>query len=236
MNVLVVHAHPEPKSFNTAMLHAAVEELTILGNSVQVSDLYEMQFNAVASKEDFQARTDPDYCVYALEQRHAVQRCTLAPDIQRELDKLLWCDLLVLVFPLFWCSTPAIMKGWIDRVLVSGKTYGGKRFYDRGGLAGKKALVCTSLSGQEHMFAADGVHGPILDMLRPLLQGTLAYVGMQVLEPFIAWHVPYISHGERLKALEAWRSRLQNLSQAKVLKSPSLEDFDVDLVPLTRSA
>jgi NAD(P)H dehydrogenase (quinone) len=232
MKILVVHAHPEPKSFNTAMCHAAVEELTLLGHSVQVSDLYAMEFNAVASRHDFHARAGADYCVYALEQRHAVQHGTLAPDIQAELDKLLWCDLLVLVFPMFWFSTPAIMKGWIDRVLVSGKVYGGKRFYEKGGLAGKQALVCTSLGGQQHMFDADGVHGPILDMLKPLLQGTLAYVGMQVLEPFIAWHVPYISHEERLKILEAWRTRLQDLGHAAVLRTPSLDDFDSRLVPL----
>ena len=234
MKILIVHAHPEPRSFNTAMYQAAVEELTLLGHSVQVSELYAMGFNAVASKDDFQSRTDDEYCVYALEQRHAVERSTLAPDIQIELEKLLWCDLLVLVFPLFWFSTPAIMKGWIDRVLVSGKVYGGKRFYDRGGLAGKQALVCASLGGQEHMFDADGVHGPILDMLKPLLQGTLAYIGMQVLEPFIAWHVPYISHEERLKILDAWRSRLKNLNHSAVLKTPSLDNFDSGLVPLRK--
>ena len=69
------------------------------------------------------------------------------------------------------------MKGWIDRVLVSGKVYGGKRFYSQGGLKGKRALVSLTLGGQEHMFAADGVHGPMKDMLKHLLQGTLAYTG-----------------------------------------------------------
>lgn len=60
--------------------------------------------------------------------------------MRAELDKLLACDLLVLSFPVFWFSVPAILKGWIDRVLVSGSVYGGMRFYDRGGFKGKRAV------------------------------------------------------------------------------------------------
>jgi NAD(P)H dehydrogenase (quinone) len=39
---------------------------------------------------------------------------------------------------MYWTSVPAILKGWIDRVFVSGIFYGGKRFYNRGGMVGKK--------------------------------------------------------------------------------------------------
>ncbi|MDM0085458.1 NAD(P)H-dependent oxidoreductase [Variovorax sp. J31P179] len=137
-----------------------------------------MKFNPVASAEDFGLRADPDYCTYALEQRHGLQTGTIARDIQAELEKLLWCDLLILNFLLFWFSTPAILKGWIDRVLVSGTVYGGKRFYDHGGLSGKRALVSVTLGGQEHMFGERGIHGPFKGMLRHLLQGTLAYTGL----------------------------------------------------------
>lgn len=220
MKALIVHAHPEPRSFSTALMSTAVEELRHQGHEVQVSDLYAMGFNPVASSADFNQRANPDYCVYALEQRHGVDTGTLAADIQAELDKLLWCDLLILNFPLFWCSTPAIMKGWIDRVLVSGKVYGGKRFYSQGGLKGKRALVSLTLGGQEHMFAADGVHGPMKDMLKHLLQGTLAYTGMDVLPPFIGWHIPYITHDARRTYLESWRTRLQSLEEEAALAYP----------------
>lgn len=220
MKALIVHAHPEPRSFSTALMSTAVEELRHQGHEVQVSDLYAMGFNPVASSADFNQRANPDYCVYALEQRHGVDTGTLAADIQAELNKLLWCDLLILNFPLFWCSTPAIMKGWIDRVLVSGKVYGGKRFYSQGGLKGKRALVSLALGGQEHMFAADGVHGPMKDMLKHLLQGTLAYTGMDVLPPFIGWHIPYITQDARRTYLESWRTRLQSLEEEAALAYP----------------
>ncbi|CAM5476969.1 NAD(P)H-dependent oxidoreductase [Eoetvoesiella caeni] len=229
MKVLIVHAHPEPKSFSAALKSTAVEELELQGHQVQVSDLYAMQFNPVASTADFASRSNPNYCVYALEQRHGVESGTIAHDIQAELDKLLWCDLLILNFPIFWFSTPAILKGWIDRVLVSGMVYGGKRFYDRGGLKGKRALVCLTLGGQEHMFGVESIHGPLDIMLRPLLRGTLAYTGMGVLEPFVGWHIPYISQESRLQVLESWRTRLQTLDDEPTLSFPSLDDFDESL-------
>ncbi|MHB9841841.1 NAD(P)H-dependent oxidoreductase [Paraburkholderia terrae] len=230
MKVLIIHAHPEPNSFCAALKSAAEEEFRNDGHEVRVSDLYAMRFNPVASSADFSDRVNPDYCVYALEQRHAVNTGTLSEDVQVELDKLLWCDLLVLNFPIFWFSTPAILKGWIDRVLVSGVVYGGKRFYDRGGLRGKRALVSVTLGGQEHMFGSRGIHGPLQEMLKHLLQGTLAYTGLQVHTPFIGWHVPYISSDDRLAILRAWRDRIRSLNGESTLPYPSLDDFDDNLV------
>ena len=145
MKVLIVHAHPEPQSFTTAMRDLALETLQGQGHEVQVSDLYAMNWNPVASAADFVERENSDYLVYALEQRLGVKKGCLAADIQSELDKLLWADTLILNFPLYWFSVPAILKGWIDRVLVSGVCYGGKRFYDQGGLSGKRVLVSLTL-------------------------------------------------------------------------------------------
>ncbi|OLF53876.1 NAD(P)H-dependent oxidoreductase [Pseudomonas chlororaphis] len=232
MNVLIVHAHPEPQSFTAALRDQAVATLEAQGHTVQVSDLYAMGWNPVASAADFSSRDNPDYLVYALEQRLGVKSQSIAADILQELDKLLWADLLILNFPVFWFSTPAMLKGWIDRVLVSGVCYGGKRFYDQGGLAGKKALVTLTLGGREHMFGEGAIHGPLEDMLRPLLRGTLAYVGFEVLEPFVAWHVPYISAEAREEFLVAYRRRLGRLADEPAMTFPRLSQFDEALYPL----
>lgn len=232
MNVLIVHTHPEPKSFNTALRDHSVRALGGLGHAVQVSDLYAMNFNPVAGPGDFTDRADPDYLVYALEQRHGWEAKTLAPDILAEIEKLLWCDLLILHFPLYWFSVPAIMKGWIDRVLVSGLTYGGRRFYDRGGLKGKRAMVTLTLGGREHMLDSDAaIHGRLKDMLKPLLQGTLAYTGMTVLPPFVAWHVPYVDDATRAGYLDDYAERLGNLDNLTPLAFPSLDNFDAAMRP-----
>ncbi|NWE74737.1 NAD(P)H-dependent oxidoreductase [Pseudomonas yamanorum] len=232
MKVLIVHAHPEPQSFTAALRDQAISTLQAQGHEVQVSDLYAMNWNPVASASDFTARENPEYLVYALEQRLGVKSQSIAADIQQELDKLLWADLLILNFPIFWFSAPAMLKGWIDRVLVSGVCYGGKRFYDQGGLAGKKALVTVTLGGREHMFGEGAIHGPLEDMLRPILRGTLAYVGFEVLEPFVAWHVPYISAEARQEFLQSYQRRLERLADDQPLVFPKLAQFDEGLYPL----
>lgn len=226
MNVLIVHAHPEPKSFTTALKDAAVEELSARGHSVQVSDLYAMDFQPVARASDFSQRQNPDYLVYALEQRHAHASGGLACDIAAELDKLLRADLIILSFPLFWFSVPAMLKGWIDRVLISGVCYGGKRFYDRGGLRGKRMLAAFTLGGPEHMFGPDAVHGEIDVLLRPLLRGTFHYVGCDVLPPYIAWHVPYVKDEVRKTYLGDYRNYLANIETLRPLQFASLDSFD----------
>jgi NAD(P)H dehydrogenase (quinone) len=231
MNILIVHAHYEPQSFTTALKDLAVETLSAAGHEVRVSDLHAMNWNPVASAADFGERRNPDYCTYALEQRHGFENGTLAPDVLAEVEKVDWCDLLILNFPIFWFSVPAIMKGWIDRVFVSGRFYGGKRFYDQGGMTGKRAMLSFTLGGQPHMFGPEGIHGEIDVMLRPLLRGALAYAGFTVLPPFAAYHVPYLSHEGRRQLLVDYQQRLQHLDELEPLCFPSMGDFDERLYP-----
>ncbi len=231
MKVLIVHAHYEPKSFNTALKDKALEVLRAAGHEVQVSDLHAMGWNPVASVNDFAAPQNPDYCTYALEQRKGFESSTIAPDIQREIAKVEWCDLLILNFPMFWFSMPAILKGWIDRVFVSGKFYGGRRIYDRGGMAGKKAMLAFTLGGREHMFGPQAIHGEMAGILRPIQQGALAYCGFTVLPPFIGYHVPYISPEARAQMLEQYAAHLGRLETMTPLSFPSMDNYDDLLNP-----
>jgi len=68
-------------------------------------------------------------------------------------------------------------------------------------------------------------------MLQPALQGTLAYVGMTVLPPFIAYHIPYISQEDRAAYLEKYVHHLQTLEQRPPLTFPSMNDYDDKLHP-----
>ncbi|RZG45512.1 NAD(P)H-dependent oxidoreductase [Acinetobacter wuhouensis] len=234
MNILIVHAHPEPQSFTTALKDHSIQALKDLGHHVEVSDLYEMDFNPVASKADFHSRGNPEYLNYALEQRHSSKAHTLTEDIQVEVEKVQRADLLILNFPMYWTSMPAILKGWIDRVFVSGIFYGGKRFYNHGGMVGKKAMLSFTLGGREHMFGDHAIHGSIEDLLLPIQRGTLAYAGFEVLPPFVAYHVPYISNEARQQMLVDYQQHLSNLENLKALEFPKLEQFDDKLYPLPK--
>jgi NAD(P)H dehydrogenase (quinone) len=57
------------------------------------------------------------------------------------MDKLFWCDALILQFSLWWLGMPAILKGWVDRVLAAGgRVYGGGLWRDRGVFVAKRAM------------------------------------------------------------------------------------------------
>ena len=97
MNVLIVYAHPEPKSFNAAMKDLAVETLRAAGHTVTVSDLYRMGFGAVLGAGDFTGpRVDAETLNLAAEQTSAYEAGTLAPEITAEQAKVKAADLVIL--------------------------------------------------------------------------------------------------------------------------------------------
>jgi NAD(P)H dehydrogenase (quinone) len=225
MNVFIVYAHPEPQSFGHALLKRSIDTLRSCGHQIQVSDLYAMGFNPVASAADFSERRFPEALQYDREQKHAVAHDALAPDIRVELDKLLAADLLILQFPLWWFSVPAIMKGWIDRVLVNGIVYGqGKRF-DTGGLKGKRAMLVTSTGCYPEMMEPDGLLAAFDINLWHLQHGTLGYAGCAVLPAFKAWSVHYTDETGRQAYLNAYAERLRHIEHDAPIPNHSLEDF-----------
>lgn len=227
----IVYAHPEPNSFVASMRDMTKEALEKDCWQTSVTDLQAINFDAVASADDFGTRSREDYLVYPLEQRHAWQNKTLDPQIAAEVEAVRNADLLVLVFPIFWYSVPAQLKGWIDRVFLSGVFYGGMRVYDQGGMRGKRAMVVASLGGRDYMFGPDSIHGDLKDMLKHLLQGTLGYVGYSVHEPFFAYHVPYVDSTERTGMLMNLFHAVENIDSRPVLPMPSLDDFDDQFRP-----
>jgi len=130
----IVYAHPEANSFVAAMRDTTKSALEQSGWQTSLTDLQANNFKAVASAADFGARARPDYLVYSLEQRYAWQQQVIDAEIASEAEAVRSSDLLVLVFPVFWFSVPALMKGWIDRVFLSGVFYGGRKVYDRAGM------------------------------------------------------------------------------------------------------
>ncbi len=230
---LLVHAHSEPASFVTAMRNTIAGALIEEGWAVDNSDLYAMRFNPVISANDFPRRRDVKHLAFALEQRHGYETRQLAPEILQEVDKIQACSLIVFTFPVFWFDVPAILKGWIDRVFLSGPFYGGRRIYGRGGLSGKRATAAFSLGGREHMFGPNALHGDLENgMLRHFLQGTLGYVGFDVIEPFVAYHVPYIDDADRARLLDRLKHRMRNIEALPVMPMPDLDRFDRTFKPI----
>jgi putative NADPH-quinone reductase len=132
LNVLIVHAHHEPKSFCSALFRRAVQTLSDAGHSVFTSDLYAQQFDPVSDRRNFTSMFDADYLKQGKEERHATAVDGFAPDLECEIRKLESCDLLVFSFPLWWFAMPAILKGWVDRTFAYSRIFGGTRMYENG--------------------------------------------------------------------------------------------------------
>jgi putative NADPH-quinone reductase len=105
VRVLVVHCHPDPESLTAAALGRVLAGLRTGGHTVRVRDLY---------AEGFRPELDRDELA-----RHLDDPAT-KPEIAGHADDLRWCQALVLVYPTWWSGHPAVLKGWIDRVWVSG--------------------------------------------------------------------------------------------------------------------
>jgi len=226
MNILIVYAHPEPSSFNGAMKDLAVETLASQGHRVEVSDLYAMNWNPVTGSDDFIGeRSMTSRLSIAREQTHAMENGTISEDIKAEQTKLTRADLLILQFPIWWFSPPAILKGWFDRVFARGFAYHTGRKYDTGMFKGKLAMVAATTGTSEDTYAPDGIDGSILSVLWPVHNGLLRYSGFDVFSPFVAYMPGRESVAGRTKQLSLYRQRLESLESTPKLFFHPAEDY-----------
>ncbi len=105
MKISVILGHPYPKSFNAAIAERTVEVLKKLGHEVFFHDLYGEKFNPVLSPEELAGEDGGD---------------RLAKKHRKEIKE---ADGIILIHPEWWGQPPAVLKGWVDRVLVPGTAY-----------------------------------------------------------------------------------------------------------------
>jgi NAD(P)H dehydrogenase (quinone) len=213
MNVLIVHAHPEPRSFASALKDTAAAELRSLGHDVRVTDLYAIGFEPRLARADFLETADPDYFKPQREQLHASECGTFAPDVQAQLDDLAWSQLVIFTFPLWWFSLPAILKGWVDRVFVMGRVYGGGKVHETGGMRGRRAMLCLTTGGPGESYSSRGRNGALDALLSHVQWGMLHFAGFEVLAPFVVWGPARAGSEDLAATLTVWRERLRAIEK-----------------------
>ncbi|MDA0563654.1 NAD(P)H-dependent oxidoreductase [Streptomonospora sp. S1-112] len=250
MKILWVFAHPERRSLNGSLMEAGLAELAERGHDVRVSDLYAMGWKPVVDAADFPgagagAGTGTDACsaegdrlVVGEAQERGYRERRLSPDVLAEQEKIDWADAIVLHFPLWWFGPPAILKGWLDRVLVQGFAFGLKddqgrtRRYGDGGLVGKRALIVTSVGAREASFGPRGIHGHVDEVLFPLLHGTFWYTGAAALPPFVVYGADRADAKAAADAAARLRARLAELPTQRPIayRYENSADYDGELV------
>jgi len=213
LNVLIVFAHPEPKSFNGAMFRTAVATLEAEGHTVVTSDLYRLGFNPVSSRDNFISVQDADVLKLQAEERHAAGAHGFVQDLEAEIAQVEAADLMIWQFPLWWFGLPGILKGWVDRVFASGRAYGPGERYETGLFRGKRALLSLTTGGPPEGYAPDGANGDILGILRPIHRGMLEFTGFEVLAPQVHYGPVRVEPAEREAWLAAWAERLRHIQE-----------------------
>jgi putative NADPH-quinone reductase len=108
MRALVVYCHPMPDSFTAAVRVRVEEKLASRGAEIRVHDLYAQGFDPVLSAAEWAGYLD--------------EETNRAPVAQQVAD-VGWCDTLIFVYPTWWYGLPALLKGWLDRVLLPGVAF-----------------------------------------------------------------------------------------------------------------
>jgi NAD(P)H dehydrogenase (quinone) len=226
MNVLIVHAHHEPKSFSSTLSRQAEETLRSIGHEVTVSDLYAEGFDPVSDRRNFQSVFDANYLKQQNEERHASDVNGFAPSLEREIARLEACDLLIFSFPLWWFGMPAILKGWVDRAFPMKRVYGGAKLYENGlGQSQKRAMVMFTAGGGADAYSGHGVNPSLETVVAPIEHGVFWFNGFLPLAPFVVWTAARLSPEERAAELRRLDERLRNVDGEKPRVLAPLGDF-----------
>jgi NAD(P)H dehydrogenase (quinone) len=128
MKYLIIYAHPNPASFNHAILETISEELKKRNKDFEVRDLYNIGFSPILSAEDLAA----------------IQNGAVPHDIKIEQDYIRTSDTLIFISPIWWSSMPAMLKGYIDRVFSLKFAYDITADGIVGLLKGKKVFIVST--------------------------------------------------------------------------------------------
>lgn len=186
MKYLIIYTHPNPKSFNNAILEAISDELKKEKKDFKIRDLYKIGFNPALSTKDLLA----------------IQNGAVPKDIKKEQNYIGSADALIFIFPIWWSAMPAMLKGYIDRVFSLKFAYDITEDEVVGLLQGKKVfIVCTTGASKEDYEKMGAFKMMKMSMDMAIFQ----FSGMEVLEHKYLSSVPYVSQQDRKKMLKELR-------------------------------
>jgi len=161
MNILLITVNPNPHSLTHALANHTAKKAEERGHHVVIRDLYKIKFNAILGPKDFNQLFDG----------------IVPKDIRREQEHIADSDLIIFMYPIWWAGAPALMKGYIDRVILKNFAYekhSNGTFTKR--LTKKKALIINTMGAS----IADYADAGFLDAMKTVMdRGVIEFVGLQ---------------------------------------------------------
>jgi NAD(P)H dehydrogenase (quinone) len=183
MKYLIIYAHPNPKSFNHAILERLQKTLKDAGRSYEVRDLYALKFNPALSRKELEL----------------MPQGKAPKEIKEEQQHIKDADVVVFIYPIWWSAMPAILKGYIDRVFSEGFAFAidGDRL--KGLLGGKKAIVINTTGAPRDVLVGAGGE----DAMRAMVDhAILEFCEMEVVAHKYLYAVPDADEAARMQMLD----------------------------------
>lgn len=144
MNIFLVICHPDPESFTMHTAERIVQSAAMDGNTLFFHNLYTEKFRA-------------DLTLPELKRKYSFD-----PLVQKHMKEIKDSDYVVILHPDWWGQPPALLKGWIDRVMQPGFAYEYKEGFSDSKkviplLTGKKALVGITTERKEGPLPITGI-------------------------------------------------------------------------------
>ena len=171
--VLIVVCHPLDNSLNHSLKNIYVEKLTNKGFFVHVSDLYKDNYNPKTLTEDY---------------------------ISSEISKISSSSFIILQFPIYFLSFPALLHDWIIKILLKNKSV----------LANKKILISATLGGSKEDYSATGSRKSLDSLINPLFFHIFTKNEGLLLQPFLIFSSNSLSKLQILQKFEELESKLEN--------------------------
>lgn len=226
-----VFTHPRENSANRHLLRAGSAALS-KQYDVTISDLYAEGFDPALTERDLGSFASASGSVAELTGR-AYERGEVEPEVRREQERLAAAELLVLQFPLWWYGPPAMLKGWIDRVLQTGfaqgefdESTGLPCRYGDGRLLGRRALIIVTAGDDQRTLGPRGLSGDLDSLLFPLTHGALWYVGIETLDLHVVYDADGLDEAGRERQAELLTQRISGLRQEQSRPYRRLLDGD----------
>jgi NAD(P)H dehydrogenase (quinone) len=192
MKYLIIYAHPNPASFNHAILETISEELKNNKKDFTVRDLNSINFNPILKTEDLMA----------------IQNGAVPHDVKTEQDYITASDTLIFVFPIWWSSMPAILKGYIDRVFSQKFAYDITPDGVIGLFKGKKAFLVSTTGASKEDYDKMGA----FQMMNLSIDGAIfQFSGMEVIGHKYFSSVPSVSNDDRKQMLEELKKLVREM-------------------------
>lgn len=183
MNQLIIIAHPKKDSFSQIISSELEKRFIDRGDKVKIRDLYELKIDPVLTEGELKYNKEGKIC----------------PEILVEQNYISWADQITMIYPLWWNAFPAILKGYIDRVLINGFAFKINGHGPEGLLKGKKVRLITTAGMTEESLKQSNIYEGL-----KITQdhGVFEFCGMEVLEHLYVSEITSLSEAEKQKEMD----------------------------------